>query len=146
MRQLPVGKPVPKKWIILEGNSSPDVFLETDTFVLVVEGKRTETYPTNHTGWMQYRPQLIRHMDGACEVAKGRVVLSLLLVEGFADDPMTVPEKWTRSIEQYLQPNRLALSLPHRSASEQQEIAAGVLGAATWQRVCDEFSIPWPPV
>ena len=37
-------------------------------------------------------------MDAAQVVAKGRGVLSLLLVEGEADDPMTVPEKWTRGI------------------------------------------------
>ena len=40
--KLSAGKSVPRKWFILEGNSYPDAFLETDTFILVVEGKRTE--------------------------------------------------------------------------------------------------------
>ena len=145
LRQLSAGKSVPRKWFILEGPSYPDAFLETDTLILVVEGKRTEKSLETETTWMEYRPQLIRHMDAAQVVARGRGVLSLLLVEGEADDPMTVPEKWTRGIEQHLQPDLLASCLPHRSDRECQNIASGVLGIATWQRVCDEFSICWPP-
>ncbi len=134
-----------KKWFVLEGESRPDAYLETDTLVLVVEGKRTEPLPTNDTKWMQYSPQLIRHMDAAWEVAEGRVVLGLLLVEGKTGDPLSVPKKWLRDSEKHLQHDQLASSLPHRSDQERQEIGAGVLGAATWQRVCHEFSIGWPP-
>ena len=135
-----------KKWFILEGKSRPDACLETDTLVLVVEGKHTEPYPTNYTDWMQYRPQLIRHMDAAWEVAEGRAVLGLFLVEGEPDNPLSVPKKWSRDSEKHLQHDQLASSLPHRSDQERQEIAGGVLGVATWQRVCHEFSIGWPPV
>lgn len=134
-----------KKWFVLEGASRPDAYIETDTLVLVVEGKRTEPMPTNDTEWMQYRPQLIRHMDAALEVAEGRVVLGLLLVEGKIDDPLSVPKNWLRDSEKHLEHEQLASSLPHRSDQERQEIGAGALGAATWQRVCHEFSIGWPP-
>ena len=134
-----------KKWFVLEGESRPDAYLETDSLVLVVEGKRREPSPTNYTAWMPYRPQLIRHMDAAWEVAEGRVVLGLLLVEGKTYDPLSVPQKWLRDSEKHLQHDQLASSLPHRSDQERQEIGAGVLGAATWQRVCHEFSIDWPP-
>lgn len=135
-----------KEWFVLEGESYPDAYLETDTLVLVVEGKRTEPYPKNDTVWMQYRPQLIRHMDAAWEVAEGRAVLGLLLVEGKVDNPLSAPKKWSRDSEKNVQQEQLASSLPHRSAQERQEIASGVLGVATWQRVCHEFSIGWPPV
>lgn len=134
-----------RQWFVLEGQSRPDAYLETDSLVLVVEGKRTEPSPTNDTEWMQYRPQLIRHMDAAWEVAGRRVVLGLLLVEGKTDDPLSVPKMWLQDIEKNLQDDQLASSLPHRSEQERQEIGAGVLGAATWQRVCHEFSIDWPP-
>ena len=134
-----------KKWFVLEGPSRPDVYLETDTLVLVVEGKRKEPSPTNDTEWMQYRPQLIRHMDAAWEAAERRVVLGLLMVEGKTDDPLSVPKKWLQDSERHLQHDQLASSLPHRSDQERQKIGAGVLGAATWQRVCHEFSIGWPP-
>ena len=145
LRQMPVGRPVPQEWFILEGNSRPDAFLETDTLTLVVEGKRTEASLETETTWMANRPQLIRHMDGAMAIAEGRTVLSMLLVEGESDDPMTVPAKWTFQLEQHLQPDSLVLSLPHRSERERQQIVSGVLGIATWQRVCNEFSICWPP-
>lgn len=134
-----------KEWFVLEGPSWPDAYLETDTLVLVVEGKRRETSPTNYTTWMPYRPQLIRHMDAAWEVAAGRAVLGLLLVEGKTGDPMSVPMKWLRDSEMHLQHDHLAASLPHRSDQERLEIGAGILGAATWQSVCHEFSIGWPP-
>jgi len=134
-----------RQWFVLEGQSRPDAYLETDSLVLVVEGKRTEPLPTNDTAWMHYRPQLIRHMDAAWEVAEGRVVLGLLLVEGKTGDPMSVPMKWLRDSEMHLQHDHLAASLPHRSDQERLEIGAGILGAATWQSVCHEFSIGWPP-
>ena len=129
------------KWFVLEGPSSPDAFLETDTLVLVVEGKRTESSNTTDTTWMGKRNQLIRHMDAAWEVAKGRAVLGLLLVEGKANDPMSVPKKWLRADTDLLVP-----SLPHRSGEVRQKIKNGFLGVATWQRVCYEFNITWPPV
>lgn len=134
-----------KEWFVLEGPSRPDAYLVTDTLVLVVEGKRSETSPTNYTTWMPNRPQLIRHMDAAWEVAAGRAVLGLLLVEGMTYDPLPVPKKWLRASERQLQHDQLAASLPHRSDQERLEIGAGILGAATWQSVCHEFSIGWPP-
>ena len=141
LRQLQVGKPVGKEWFILEGNSSPDAFIETNTLILVVEGKHTENYLTLDTKWMKHRPQLIRYMDAATDIAQGRSVFGLLLVEGNPDDPLSVPEKWKLGLEQHIQPDRLAQSLPHRSLRTRQNIASGILGAATWQRVCSEFSL-----
>lgn len=144
LRKIPAGKNVIGKWFILEGPTYPDFFLETDTCILVVEGKRTEKYLESDTTWMSHRPQLIRHMDAAQVIANGRTVLSLLLVEGKADDPMSVPDKWAGALEQHIQPEMLALSLPHRSNSDRKKIVDGVLGIATWQRLCNEFSISWP--
>lgn len=129
------------RWWVLEGPSSPDAFLETNTLVLVVEGKRTEKSITTKTKWMGKRNQLIRHMDAAWEVAEGRAVLGLLLVEGKVNDPMSVPKKWLQADTDLLVP-----SLPHRSGEVRQKIENGILGVATWQRVCYEFNITWPPV
>ena len=135
-----------KKWFVLEGPSSPDAYLETDSIVVVVEGKRTEPTTTSHTTFMPKRSQLIRHMDAAWEVADGRRVLGLLLVEGESPDPMLVPERWSSASDEQLHPALLVPSLPHRTVEERDAIAGGVLGAATWQRICKEFSIDWPPV
>ena len=135
-----------RAWFVLEGWSSPDAYLETDRLVVVVEGKRTEPSLTSKTTFMAKRSQLIRHMDAACEKANGRKVLGLLLVEGESPSPMLVPKRWSAASDEQLQPTSLKCSLPHRTAEERDIIAGGVLGAATWQRICKEFSIEWPPV
>ena len=135
-----------KKWFVLEGESCPDAYLETDSIVVVVEGKRTELTTTSKTTFMPKRSQLIRHMDATWEVADGRRVLGLLLVEGESPDPMLVPERWSSASDEQLRPELLVPSLPHRTAVERDIIAGGILGAATWQRACEEFSIEWPPV
>ena len=50
--------PIPvKKWYVLEGRSQPDAFLETDSCVVVVDGKRTEPEATTHTMAMPGRHQ-----------------------------------------------------------------------------------------
>ena len=122
-----------KAWFVLEGESCPDAYLETDSIVLVVEGKRTERTTTSKTTFMPKRSQLIRHMDAAWEVADGRRVLGLLLVEGESPDPMLVPEQWSSASDEQLRPALLVPSLPHRTVEERDAIAGSVLGAATWQ-------------
>ncbi len=134
-----------RAWFVLEGPSCPDTYLETDSLVVVVEGKRTEQSTTSKTTFMPKRSQLIRHMDAAWEMADGRRVLGLLLVEGENPDPMLVPKRWSTASDEQIQPALLVPSLPHRTAEERDVIAEGVLGAATWQRICEEFSIEWPP-
>ena len=39
----------------------------------------------------------------------------------------------------------IADSLPHHDAHTRAQLASGFLGVTTWQRVCKEFSISWPP-
>jgi hypothetical protein len=39
----------------------------------------------------------------------------------------------------------VADSLPHRDPSQRNLIADGFLGVTTWQRVCAEFELGWPP-
>lgn len=49
-----------KAWYVLEGHTSPDVYLVTADALLVVEGKRTEAGPTTSTTWMAGRHQMLR--------------------------------------------------------------------------------------
>ena len=79
-----------KEWFVLEGESRPDAYIETDSIVLVVEGKRTERSTTNKTTFMPWRSQLIRHMDTAWEVADGRRVLACIIREGSKSAARTV--------------------------------------------------------
>lgn len=71
-----------RRWYVLEGRSHPDACLETDTLLVVIEGKRTERKATTVTTWMRARSQMLRHMDAAWEISRGKRVLGLMIVEG----------------------------------------------------------------
>lgn len=133
-------------WHVLEGESSPDAYLETEHAVIVIEGKRTEAKATMHTTWMPLRSQMLRHMDAAWEKRKGRRVYGLMIVEGDGGaDAIDLNDHWREESSKQRADETLEKSLPHRSAEERREIASGFLGATTWQRVCAEFDLPWPP-
>lgn len=136
-----------RKWYVLEGPSKPDATLETEDAVLVVEGKRTERSCTSKTTWMGTRSQLLRHMDAAMDWFPGKQVLGLLLVEGDGGSEARIPSPhWVAECKAQYDPAMVASSLPHRSLGEKSTLAAGILGVATWQAVCAQNSIPWPPV
>lgn len=49
----------------LEGSSKPDVFIETLDKVIVIEGKWTESMPTEVTTYCDNRNQMVRHIHDA---------------------------------------------------------------------------------
>jgi hypothetical protein len=115
--------------------------------VLMIEGKRTERSCTSVTTWMGMRSQLVRHMDAAMERFPGKRVLGLLLVEGEGGPEAIMPSAhWIAESNAQHDFAMLASSLPHRSPIDRSQIASGILGVATWQAVCKQNSIPWPPV
>jgi hypothetical protein len=127
-------------WHIFEGETRPDVFIETSDLLVVIEGKRTESEPTTHTTWMPGRHQMIRHLDGAWEIRGKRQVIGFFIVsdENGSDE---VPTKWREFAKHTISPEALASSLPHRGPLEQNEIASCFVGVTTWGRVCREFGI-----
>jgi hypothetical protein len=137
-----------RRWYRLEGESFPDACLETDRLLVVVEGKRTERSCTSKTKWMGRRSQLLRHMDAALEVAGGRRVVGLLLVEGDEDKlgGFYPSPYWLSQSEAQTASGMLRDSLPHRTPTERVLLAEGLIGVATWQQVCSTFDLPWPPV
>lgn len=120
-------------WHILEGASYPDGFVEGEDYVLVVEGKRTESGATARTTWLRDRHQLWRHMDAAWEIRHGREVVGLLIVEGTADG--SVPPKWRDYSREVVTDSVVTSSLPHRGAAERRQIVSGYAGVLTWQRL-----------
>jgi hypothetical protein len=136
-----------RKWYVLEGDSKPDATLVMEDTVLVVEGKRTERSCTSTTTWMGVRCQLLRHMDAAMEHFPGKRVLGLLLVEGGRGSEARVPSPhWIAESKAQYDPSMVASSLPHRAPAERSALASGMLGVATWQAICAQNCIPWPPV
>jgi hypothetical protein len=131
-------------WYILEGQSRPDVFLQTPEFIVVIEGKRTERGPTCKTKWMRGRDQMIRHIDCAWEIRGTRKVLGFFLVEGDGNaDAIAIPPGWTQAARNIVCSESLKLSLPHRTQEERAEIKNCFLGVATWQKLCANMRIEW---
>lgn len=135
-----------RKWWVLEGPSCPDATLEMPNAVLVVEGKRTEATTTSKTTWMQGRSQLIRHMDAAMERWPEKQVFGLLIVEGNGgSEAVEPPAEWLKMSKDQTLEGMLKSSLPHRSTAERERIASRDLGVTTWQAVCQQFGLAWPP-
>ena len=140
-------RPASRKWYLLEGESCPDAFIQTDTIVLVVEGKRTERTCTESTKWMDSRSQILRHMDAALEIAGHRKVLGLLIAEGPKTNKGLRPSKhWSDQEKAQTTQAMIESSLPHRTAEQQALIAGGFLGVTTWQAVCSKLGLGWPLV
>lgn len=52
-----------RDWYVFEGATKPDVYIKTNKFYLVVEGKRTESEPEIGTMWNGRRHQMVRHLE-----------------------------------------------------------------------------------
>ena len=127
---------------MLEGRTWPDVYLETDQIIIVIEGKRDERGPMTSTTWMRTRHQMLRHLDCAWERRDGRDLVGFFIVEG-NDASGGVPAVWREAVALTVSSDTLTGSLPHRGYEERQALAACFLGATTWQSMCHAFNIPW---
>lgn len=136
--------PYRKAWYTLEGKSQPDAFFEGEDFIIVIEGKRTERKSTTTTTWMPERNQMLRHMDAAWEIAQGRKVFGLMIVEGEEPAELYPSKHWLSESDKVVMKETLTTSLPHRTETERDQIAEGYLGVTTWQRVCRELRVAWP--
>lgn len=135
-----------KKWYVLEGPSQPDVYLETEKTIVVIEGKRTEAGPTTHTTWMAGRHQVLRHIDAAWEIRGKRNVYGFFIVNGEDDNANSteVPAQWREASNATWSDEAIASSLPHRGPQEQRAIRNAFLGVTTWQTVCQKLALKWP--
>ena len=119
----------PRVRYVLEGQSRPDAYLETESAILVVEGKRTERVPTTTTTWMPRRSQMLRHLDAAWEVRKGKRVLGMMIVEGPGGaDAENPSEYWLEETDAQVKPEMLKDSFPHRTPEERDTTEAAAKG------------------
>jgi hypothetical protein len=137
--------PRARAWYVLEGASAPDAMLETETFVLVIEGRHTEAAATTTTTWMSRRSQILRHMDSAYEVAGARTVLGLMIVEECDEDPFPPTKHWLDEAASQVSGDLIEASLPHRPATVQQQLIDGFLGVTTWRAIAARCGLSWPP-
>jgi len=115
------------KWWAFEGFTEVDCCLETESFVLVVEGKRTETL-SGSTSWYEGRNQLYRSLEAAREVADGRDYAVLLAVE---ERPH--PEELGKP----------EIGLPHLESAERAMLLRHLVGPVTWRELSDRTGVPF---
>jgi hypothetical protein len=119
-----------RKWWAFEGWSHIDCCLMTETLVLFVEGKRTESVSPS-TLWFRQRSQLWRNVEAAEEFAAGKAFGVILAVENEAGGRHAVTEADAN----------LSASYPHLPAEAQQTLSSHLLGFVTWSRLVSEFGL-----
>jgi hypothetical protein len=111
-----------REWWAFEGFTSIDCCLETADFLLVIEGKRTESLSSSTT-YFKKRNQLARNLEIAQSLANDRDFALLLIAE--------------RPLSNEDAKKLIKNGLPHLSAHEEASLAQHYLGCVTWSDVCD---------
>jgi hypothetical protein len=127
-----------RDWYIFEGNTFPDIFIETTDSIFVGEAKRTEKDITTKTKWLSQRDQLIRHIDSLLDQPKK--IYSFYILEkdeyfkGFYKERM----------ELYSNKNYFNLNLKHRDDSIIERAFNSFIGFVFWSDIADCFNISFP--
>jgi hypothetical protein len=121
-----------RKWWAFEGFTHVDCCLESDTFLLFIEGKRTEPI-SPATRWFRQRNQIWRNVEAAQELAGERDFGVILAVEGNAQ----------RLLEAALRTRDD--SLPHLSGDQRQELEGHLLGSTIWAEIQARFGLAANP-
>ncbi|MBJ7469833.1 MAG: hypothetical protein JHD16_00955 [Solirubrobacteraceae bacterium] len=129
LRHIDANPTTKSGWWRFEGVSQIDCVIQTEKLVITVEGKRTEPLSAA-TDWYPQRSQLVRNLEAARQLAKGRAWGTLLLSEHPVLDG---------------QPDELAAILdaaaPQLEEAERAELQRAYLGNVTWADACDAVGI-----
>jgi hypothetical protein len=121
-----------RKWWAFQGFTSVDCWLETDSLLLLIEGKRTEGLSAS-TDWFSARNQVARILEGAKVMADGRRKNFAVLV-------------CAESLMADLEDQVWASSLPHLSDIEIEKLKSHYLGWCSWssitQQLCTGLTLP----
>lgn len=121
-------------WFVLEGATKPDVFIETNKFCLIAEGKRTEGGPKKDTRWKRHRHQIVRHLEGLRNyvIRKKPSVpaYGIFIVRGRDKAKF---EKIYDSIDPFIE------SLPHAKSEEVCEIKRMYKGCLSWGDIYEAY-------
>lgn len=114
-----------RKWWAFEGATEVDCLLRTETYTLLVEGKRTEDL-SEKTRWLPGRNQLARNLEAAGQMSHAGVLLAV-------EEP--IPDLDVRAI--------VEAGCPHLDQPQQQGLCGGFLGQVTWRELCRRTAIEW---
>ncbi len=116
-----------RKWWAFEGFTEVDCYFETQTAVILIEGKRTEPL-SQATMWYQGRNQLVRNMEVARDIAAGKnKEFGVILI--------------TEKPHMGIGADDLNSGLPHFELHEKTVLLKHFIGSTTWREVCDATGI-----
>lgn len=120
-----------EEWWAFEGFTHIDCCLVTETAVLFIDGKRTETV-SPATRWFQARSQLWRNVEVAQQFAQGKAFGVILAVE---QDGKAALEEADATLKE---------SYPHLTDEQTSELSRHLLGFVTWSHLAQEFMLAAP--
>lgn len=127
-----------RSWYIFEGNTYPDIFIETENSIFIGEAKRTEKDITTKTKWLGQRDQLIRHIDSVLDQSKQ--IYSFYILEkneyfkGYYKERMGLYDK-----RDYFK-----LNLKHRDDLLIDKAYNSFIGFVFWDDIAELFGISFP--
>lgn len=127
-----------KDWYIFEGNSSPDIFIETSDSIFIGEAKRTENDITTKTKWLNKRDQLIRHIDSVLEQSKS--IYSFYVLE----KKEYLKGTYEKRMELYSTKDYFKENLQHRDNILIERAFNSFVGFVFWEDISEHFEISFP--
>lgn len=120
--------PLPKEWYVFEGCTSPDIYIEGDDYVIVCEGKWTESHITTKTTYLsrkdESRCQMIRHIQGALNATSKRVYAFYIVDENCG----YIKDLEYEAFEKQLKAERI-------QPENKKDILSAFKGYTTWQKI-----------
>ncbi len=140
-----------KKWWVLEGDTHPDILIETDRYIFIGEAKRTESHLTKDTEWDKERSQMVRHIEGALLFAKDNQinahVQQVICFYILDDDNMDKFKKdlaLTQAGDQSMWENSLKHIVQKEDCIDKvNQIKNTYIGYTTWQTISAELGIKY---
>lgn len=70
-----------QKWALLEAPSYPDLFVENDSYISLVEAKRTENATTKKVEYLENRSQMVRHIQNTINYNSNKKIIAFYIIE-----------------------------------------------------------------
>ena len=123
---------LPKAWYIFEGATNPDIYIEGEDYVIICEGKWTESHITTKTTHLksekEYRNQMVRHIQGALNSTKKKVY-AFYIVDAKCDYINDLTEDAFKT----------QLEMETIKPKETADILSAFYGYTTWQELEDKI-------
>lgn len=126
-----------KTWNTFEGDSFPDLFIENENNILIIEGKRTESNITTSTTYLKRRCQMIRHIENAlyyCQEKK-RVIAFYILEKNCGYENHCTKSYFEKSFDE---------ETIRKDGELKETICNSFYGYTTWQNIGKLLNIEFP--